>query len=407
MAQNNLEEFNPPTDFGIVSNFSSDAVALGDEFLTDIPKAEEIKPEEKEEKAKEIKKPDFAENKFLPEEDDSFFKTPEQKGEEVLEESEDTNKEETDKKENIPEEDTAENKFQIIANELFENGIFSLDEDEDAPEITSGEDLLEVFKYQKNKQAQQTIYGFLQDKHGEEGVKVFDAIFQKGVAPKEYLQQYVETESVANLSLEGEENISNQKKVMRIVYKAQGLEDGDIEAEITKLENYGDLEATAKRYHKAVSKREQDKLSRMEEEAENKAREEFQRTEYHKVAMSQILAGKLKQKTFDGIPVTEKVAQEALSALTKVAYKLPDGKPATTWEAYLYNLNHPDNYEKKVKLYLLSQLIEKDPTLEIIKKKGVSEKTDSAFSKLITQEKKVKHNNPLNTPSKGFLDGII
>ena len=104
--------------------------------------------------------------------------------------------------------------------------------------------------------------------------------------------------------------------------------------------------------------------------------------------------------------MTDKVARDTYNRLTAPAYKMPDGTLGTEFDAYLYNLNHPDNFEEKVKLALLVDLMKKDPSFESIKKKGVSEKTNKLFGKLVTQEKKVKHNHPTNTSNKGFGDSF-
>lgn len=420
MDRTALESFTdlPTSGFGIVTDF--DPQTLGDEFLNDInsddSKTPPAKAEKEEKEDKEIPAPITLENEDPAELGNSLLdgigtEEDDEEGEESDKENpllKDTPKKEekkTEKKDEAVKEGD-ETPFQIIANQLLDSGLFSLDEDEDTLEISTGEELLERFQYEKNKQAHDTLYEFLAAKHGDEGIEVFDAIFQKGVPIKDYLQKYQEAESLAELDLEGEDNEHNQRLIMQRVYESQGFEQSDIDAEITKLKNYGDLEETAKRYHKPVIKREQEKLKKIEQDAAEKEELSRRRTQHHNNSINQILAQKLKDRQFDGIPVTEKISKETYERLTAPAYKMPDGSIGTAFDAYLFSLNHPDNYQEKVKLALLVELMKKDPSFETIKKKGVSEKSDVLFSKLATQEKRVKHNHPINTPSKGFLDGL-
>lgn len=418
-----LESFTelPSSGFGIVSDF--DPQTLGDDFLNELSKPEEIKDTKKPDKTKDLVKEEGQPAPITLEEED-----PSDIGNQLLdgdvaeeEDSDDSDptlpllkdtpkKDEPKKKDEVKEEgddeDEETNPYQVITNQLIESGLFSLDEDEETIETPDGESLLERFQYESNKKAHDTIYEFLASKHGDEGIELFDAVFQKGVPIKQYLSQFAEVEDLTSLDLEGEDNIRNQKKIMQIVYESQGLEQSDIDAEITKLENYGDLEATSKRYHKAVIKREQDKLKKLETESAEKQELAKRKIQHHNNAMNQILSQKFKDRNFDGIPVTEKVAKETYERLTVPAFKMPDGSIGTAFDAYLFSLNHPDNYQEKVKLALLVELMKKDPSFETIKKKGVSENTNKLFNKLATQEKKVKHNHPTNTPSKGFLDGL-
>jgi hypothetical protein len=429
MDRKDLENFSDykGASFGIVKDFSETVLDIGEEFLNDAKPEAIGKGKQKEDTSTETAPPEVKPRPILPQ--DAI-----EAGDEMLDEDEESEDEEEESVEDDPtpsllkdtpekadkkkkkalEEaitkpivpDEEENTFQIIANQLVEGGLFSLDEDEEEIDIKDGESLFERFKYEKDKQAHSTIYDFLASKHGEEGIEVFDAIFQRGVPIKEYLNKYVETEDLASLSLDGEENVKNQKYIMTLVFQSQGLEPNDVEAEVEKLDSYGDLEATSKRYHKAVVKRKQEEMKHMELQVKEKEARAAQRTQYHNNAMNQILSQKLKAREFDGIPVTEKVAKDTYLRLTEPAFKMPDGTTGTEFDAYLYNLNHPDNFAEKVKLALLVELMKKDPSFESIKKKGVSEKTDRLFGKLVTQEKKVKHNHPIDTPSKGFADSF-
>ena len=77
--------------------------------------------------------------------------------------------------------------------------------------------------------------------------------FVKGVDPKEYFGVYNNIESFANLDLSEERN---QEAILKQALADQGFEADDVNSEVERLKNYGDLESVATKHHKVLVKKE-------------------------------------------------------------------------------------------------------------------------------------------------------
>lgn len=281
-----------------------------------------------------------------------------------------------------------DNTFNLLAKNLYELGIFNKLDDEEE-EINTPEDFKEQWVKQLTAQSNSQIYNFLTDKHGEEGVELFNSLFVNGVDPKEYLSKYTEIQSLENIDLTEE---STQEQVYKTYYKKLGWAEDKISKKIQKLKDYGELEEEATDAHEKLLELEQKELSskKAQKEAEEEAKQQFKL--HYAQSVNQILSEKLKQREFDGIPLTEKIARETYENLVVEKYKLPTGEKLTEFDKKILELRKPENYEMKVKLWLLLQ---NNLDLSKVKTKAISEKTDKLFSNMITKEKVNKRTNPL------------
>ena len=287
-------------------------------------------------------------------------------------------------KEEVPTEDDT---YSTLTKDLFELGIFSKLDDEDV-EIKTPEDFKDQWIKQLTAQSNAQIYNFLTDKHGEEGVELFNSIFVNGVDPKDYLSKYTELKSLSDIDLSEE---SVQEQVYKTYYKKLGWADDKISKKIQKLKDYGELEEEAMDAHEKLLELEEKELAakRATKEAEEHAKQQFK--VHYAQEVNRILSEKLKQREFDGIPLTEKIAKETYENLVIEKYKLPTGEKLTEFDKKILELKRPENYETKVKLWLLLQ---NNLDLSKVKIKAISEKTDKLFSNLTTKEKVTKRTNP-------------
>jgi hypothetical protein len=162
------------------------------------------------------------------------------------------------------EEEPEISKFGALSNDLFKLGVFSKDEDEEDVTISTPEEFLERFNAEKKKGAIEVVNNFI-GQFGEDYQQAFEAIFVKGVDPKEYFGTYNNIESFANLDL-SEEN--NQIAVLKQALNDQGFDPEDVTTEIERLKNYGDLETVAAKHHKVLIKKEAAKLQQLEEQGQ-------------------------------------------------------------------------------------------------------------------------------------------
>ena len=295
-------------------------------------------------------------------------------------ETEDESDEEGDE-----EEDTeAPNQFAALSKDLFKLGVFSNDEDEEEEPITTPEQFLERFNTEKKKGAIEMVDNFL-GQFGDDYKQAFDAIFVKGVDPKEYFATYNNIQNFSEMDLAQE---SNQVAVIRQALADQGFEGEDIDTEVERLKNYGDLETVATRHHKVLVKKEAAKLQQLEQEKQAQLQQQAAYKQQYQQNVNKVLQDKLKTKEFDGIPLNPKLAGELQDFLVTDKYKTANGETLTDFDKTILELKRPENHEKKVKVALLLKILEKDPTLSTIQKTGITKKSNELFGEVARQAQK-------------------
>ena len=281
-------------------------------------------------------------------------------------------------------EDEGTNPFTAFARDLYKLGGFTVDEDEEEAPINTAEEFLERFNAEKKKGAINIVNEFI-GQFGEDYQDAFQAIFVKGVNPKDYYGTYNAIENYAEMDLSNE---ANQVAVIRQALADQEFDPEDIETEIEKLRNYGDLESTATRHHKVLVKKEATKLQRLEQEKEAQLKQQAAYKQQYAQNVGAILQDKVKAKEFDGIPLNPKLAGELQDFLVTDRYKTGSGEMLTEFDRTILELKRPENHEMKVKVALLLKILEKDPTLSTIQKAGVTKKTDTLFGEVTRQSSK-------------------
>ena len=272
--------------------------------------------------------------------------------------------------------------YSALSRDLETLGIFTKDEGEEVIEINTPEEFRDRFIAEKKKGAIEVVNNFI-GQFGEDYQNAFDAIFVKGVNPKDYFNTYNTIADFATLDLTQEEN---QIKVIRQALTDQEFEPEEITLEIDRLKNYGDLETVATRHHKVLVKKEATKLQQMEQAAQNELQQKAAIKNQYIQNVQNIVQEKLKTKEFDGIPINPKLANELQDFLLVDKYKTASGETLTDFDRTILELKRPENHTQKVKLGLILKLLEKDPTLSTIVRSGVTKKSDQIFGELARQK---------------------
>lgn len=286
--------------------------------------------------------------------------------------------------ENDEEGDAPTSQFTALSNDLFKLGVFSKDEDEEDVTIDTPEAFLERFQAEKKKGAIEIVDNFI-GQFGEDYQKAFDAIFVKGVDPKDYFGTYNQIQSFAEMDLTQE---ANQVAVIRQALTDQGFEPEDVTTEVERLKNYGDLETVATKHHKVLIKKEAQKLQQIEQQKEAQLQQQQAIKQQYLQNVNTVLQDKLKAKEFDGIPINPKLAGELQDFLVTDKYKTASGETLTDFDRTILELKRPENHEKKVKIALLMKILEKDPTLSTIQKTGITKKSNELFGEVARQAQK-------------------
>jgi hypothetical protein len=275
--------------------------------------------------------------------------------------------------------------FTALANDLYKLGVFT-DEDGDQEPVTTAEDFLERFNAEKKKGAAEIVENFI-GQFGEDYQEAFDAIFVKGVNPKDYFGTYNQVVNFAEMDLSDE---GNQVRIMKQALANQGFDSEDIETEVERLKNYGDLESVATKHHKVLVKKEAAKLQQMEAKAEQELQQKQAVKNQYINNVQSILQDKVKSKEFDGIPINPKLATELQDFLLVDKWKTPTGETLTDFDRAILDMKRPENHEMKVKVGLLLKMLEKDPTLSTIQRTGVTKKSNQLFGEVARQVTKAK-----------------
>lgn len=398
MAEENFDN----QSFGNFSIENTMEMGLGNaELLNDLMSSEtstsnpeDIKDLTPEDKAPKTASPKKAATAVIPDTEDGAKEEPKVSIEDFLLGGDDDEEEEeeiSNTKVKAPaasdddeEEETEVSKFGALSNDLFKLGVFSKDEDEEDVAISTPEEFLERFNSEKKKGAIEVVNNFI-GQFGEDYQQAFEAIFVKGVDPKEYFGTYNNIESFANLDL-SEEN--NQIAVLKQALNDQGFDPEDVTTEIERLKNYGDLETVAAKHHKVLIKKEAAKLQQLEEQGQKALQQKAAIRNQYVNNVQSVLQEKLKSKEFDGIPLNPKLAGELQDFLLTDKYKTPSGETLTDFDRTILDLKRPENHEQKVKVALLLKILEKDPTLSTIQKSGISKKSNELFGEVARQVSK-------------------
>jgi len=284
-----------------------------------------------------------------------------------------------------------DNQFEALAGDLYKLGVFNNDDENPDEPITTPEQFKQKFEDEKKKGAQDIVSNFI-GQFGEDYQNAFDAIFVKGVDPKEYFTTYNNIVNFSELDLTQE---SNQIKVIKQGLLNQGFEETEADEEIERLKGYGDLEQVSQRHHKVLIKSEAKKLQEIEENSQRELQQKTQVRNQYINNVQTILQDKLKEKAFDGIPLNPKLVTELSDFLLIDKWKTPSGETLSDFDKSILDLKKPENHSLKVKYALLLKLLEKDPTLSTIQKTGITTQTNVLFDNVTRQTAK----KPIQTTS--------
>jgi hypothetical protein len=388
-----------PADFGIVSTQEVDV----ETFLNSEPEdIQFIKPalkgkvqgnteeeDTKDPKKKEKKKVEEEEEETPSKEltSDDVFSAMEKKLKKEETDEEEQSTEDDSKKEEEEEEEGDGNIYTSVAKELFSNGIFTIDEDEDESEfdeITTPEQLLERFQFQSRKNLADTVEKFL-GRYGDDYRDMFENVFIRGVKPEEYLSRYTRIQGVKDIDITDE---SNQERLVRDLYRSEGKSSEYIEKKLTQLKNYNDLHEEAVEAQRVLIQKEELAIQQESQKREADIVKKQQIRNEYVGNIGRILSERLKQKEFDSIPIDRKMAEQTMAYLTQERFQTTDKKLLTTFDKDLMDLDRPENHELKVKVALLLQMLKEDPKLTKLASRAVSNESNELFKGL--KQKAVK-----------------
>lgn len=287
-------------------------------------------------------------------------------------------------------EEDDENDYEALSKNLYELGIFVGEQDEQGNEIVklanTGEELKTLWEEQKLAAAESTIYNFLSAKHGEEGIKIFEDIFQNGVSPKEYFAVYNQIQDLSALDPTKE---ADQEAIIREEGKRRNIPADKVEKKIQRLKDIASLQEEAEDLLPILIEENNKELANKVEAEKQKEERIKQQDVLYKTALTKSLQEKLKAKEFDGIPLNDQSANEVFDFLYTKKFKAGDGTLLTEFDVFMLESKKPDKINDRIKIALLAK---NGFDFSKIQKKAVSEESKKIFKDLV--KKKITSSKP-------------
>lgn len=293
----------------------------------------------------------------------------------------------------------------VVAKEFYKLGLFTKDSDDEDEEIRDPEKFVEKAQntFKKGTHAYlDNLLGHFSPKNKE----LFYATYAKGVDPETYLAQLNKIESYEKMDLKQE---ANQEHVVTQALRNQGWEEEDIKDQVAKLKSYSELEDTALKYHKGLVKSEKAAAKELEAQAQREEQRKAQIDEEYDNNLRSTFTEKLKEKEFDGLPVTDKAVEKAYDFAYNKKWEL-NGALLTDFDRFILDLKKPENHAVKAKLALLfAQDYDPNKPIQVdfskIQKKAASKESKTLFHDLASKAKSgTKGRSAYQNVTKSFFD---
>jgi len=196
------------------------------------------------------------------------------------------------------EDDTEDiNYFEVFGKGLVKAGLLDA-EDADNQEWTE-ESFLGKMSETIEKRAWDTLEELATETYGEAGVKLVEDIFINKVPIQQYLQMFNNEQIVENVDLNNE---MNQERVVRLYLAKTGMDEDEIEDQLTFAKDNDRLGSYAKKYHgKLVERMQQERNSLAQENAQKvqqaQEKEQQRQQQYASVLEESIQKGEIEGKT--------------------------------------------------------------------------------------------------------------
>ena len=285
------------------------------------------------------------------------------------------------------EEEGEENYFEVFAKGLIQAGMLNVDENED---IEWNE---QTFLSKMNETIEDKAWDQLEqlatETYGEAGVQMIEDIFINKVPVQQYLQMFSNEQVVENVDLSVEDN---QERVFRLYLAKTGLDSEEIEDQLNYARDNDRLEAYATKYHTKLVERMQQERAALAQESEARVQAMRQKEEEREQLYADVLDGAIASGTIEGYPINEQSANELFDFVLSKPHVLPNGQRISEFEYKLAKMRQ----EEPSKFLAVAKLVQSNLDLTPVKRKAVTEETNSLFNNLKTKSKKSPSTNKSN-----------
>jgi hypothetical protein len=276
-------------------------------------------------------------------------------------------------------EDDEVNYFEVFGKGLVKAGMLELEENEEV-EWTE-ETFLSKMDETIEKKAWDTLEGLAMETYGEAGVKLVEDIFINKAPIQQYLQMFANQQVVADVDLD---DVVNQERVVRLYLAKTGMDEDEIEDQVTFAVNNDKLGAYAQKYHGKLVERLNQEKDALAQQSREQVMMQKQRDQEREESYAAVLEKSIKSGDIEGYPINERSASDLFQFVLAKPHQLPNGQRITEFEYKLARMRQED----PSKFLALARLVQNDLDLTPVKKKGVTEETNSIFNELKTKTKK-------------------
>lgn len=311
------------------------------------------------------------------EEEDDLPKPPAPKAPEPVEEEEEEEEEEEVDLEG--DDDEEENYFEIFGKGLAKAGMLDVADDEDIEwnEQTFLAKMSETIEDRAWNQLEEMAV----ETYGEAGVQMIEDIFINKVPVQEYLQRFANEQIVENVDLSVEEN---QERVFRLYLAKTGMDEDEIQDQLNYARDNDRLEAYSQKYHVKLIEKMQQERAALAQESEARVQAMRQKEEEREQLYADVLDGAIASGSIEGYPINEQAASELFDFVLSKPHVLPNGQRISDFEYKLAKMRQED----PSKFLAVAKLVQSDLDLTPVKRKAVTEETNTLFNDLKTKSKK-------------------
>jgi hypothetical protein len=274
------------------------------------------------------------------------------------------------------------NYYEAFGKGLLRSGHFDLGEEVDPEQVEwTEETFLEMLDTTVNNKAWKQLEDIAVEAYGNEGIELIKDLFINKVPVNQYLAKYNEQVNLENVDMT---NATNQELVFKEYLSRTGLDEEEVEEQLDYAIKTGKLESFSEKYYAKLLDKTRQEREVMAEQSAQRAREVQERENARQESYIQTLEDAIKAGDISGYPINQNEASELFNFVTNRSYQLPNGQKISEFEYNLAKMRQED----PTKFLAVARLVQADLDLTPVKKKGVSEETNSIFKELQNKSKR-------------------
>ena len=280
------------------------------------------------------------------------------------------------------------NYYEAFGKGLLRSGHFDLGEDVDPDQVEWTEDsFLEMMSTTIENKAWKQLEDIATEAYGQEGLELIKDLFINKVPVQTYLAKYNEQLSLENVDLS---DPRNQEAIFREYLSRTGLDSDEVEEQLDYAIKTSKLESFSEKYYAKLLDRTRQEKEALAAQSAQRTKEAQERETVRQQSYVKTLEGAIKQGDINGYPINQNEAAALFDYVTDKTYQLPNGQKISEFEFTLAKMRQEDPQ----KFLAVARLVQADLDLSPIKKKGVSEETNSIFKELQNKSKKGQKTEP-------------